>query len=985
MAVRSFSSCLAALAAAAEDPVGLGSALSELRSRYVSRVGGAERFRSSGGLAMLINLLTDPSGAAVLGSSRRGLELGLSLLANGCTEPGSRVQVRELGGIPALISILKSICIDSIWNRVCRALGNLAVDFQNNQIIHESGAVSSLVQILQNSQDVGCLQSCLRALRILGDSPAHRLSICQQGGLAPCVQMLTSPNSDVVCEAVRAVCELSRACSLECAAALNPAVPTLMTLASEEQGKTAVRQAAFGTLCNLCIQGALRPILGNAGLIKLLITEATAVQQSPTRCLPVVKALCFCCREAVNRVRVREHGGLELLLELLRSFQYRSVHYRIIVAFLYYCYDNAALSFLVSSGLTLVLAERLEECMWAAEERRCVKTPMEALDEEEAEEEGSTSYDFPQETRKKREQGGSSEESLRSWLLSEGYITSLDDLPPESIMERENREEPTRTMLSPPGKGSQKVSQKRTQMSDQLCFSSPSDQSCQSPIKEIFASPSLQGPPSPAPSVVYGPEFPILLLLSRFSQLSDSSSCLVSPPVLKGLLTYVTCHPNPSDQAARILQRLTSDPLCLQAFIRTGSICTLRARLLLQESPDGDEKERSRHPKRARKLGDVLMRNLCIQAASSFGVGLVSHMLVSGPQNDRQQCALCLPFIYRKDSPHRQNLLDGAIRLVLESLMISVDPVYYFHASECLSSILTPQTSERRSSLPTQQASACRSPILTPQTSERRSSLPTPQASACQSPILIPQTSECRSSLLTPKALERRSSISTPQALECPSSILTPQDSPAPPKSSSPTSFTCCYLKLFSQGQGDIVFVLDGGERLEGSRDLICKSSDVFHAMLQGGYAESQQCEVRVREIPVSAFLPLLHYLHGCSQDSLCPTLKSLQQLEPEQELVQSPLSSTLAAAGQFLLPGLQCVLENLVRDSLLTLDRLPSVYNFAEMHECAQLRRDCCMYLLKRLHPPQRRARTLFQLCEQAQDKQKLTRHLEDVLQRRD
>lgn len=187
--------------------------------------------------------------------------------------------------------------------------------------------------------------------------------------------------------------------------------------------------------------------------------------------------------------------------------------------------------------------------------------------------------------------------SCRSWLLSEGYIASLDDLPPECLVERENREEPTRTMISPPGKGSQK----RT--SDQLCFPSPSDQSCQSPIKEIFASPSLLGPPPPAPSVVYGPEFPVLLLLSRFSQLSDSSSSLVSPPVLKGLLTYATCHPSPSDQATRILQRLTCDPLCLGAFIRTGSICTLRARLLLQESPDGDGKGRSRHPKRARKLG----------------------------------------------------------------------------------------------------------------------------------------------------------------------------------------------------------------------------------------------------------------------------------------------------------------------------------------------------------------------------------------------
>ncbi|CAI9623607.1 unnamed protein product [Staurois parvus] len=296
MAAPSFSSCLAALAAAAEDAAGLGAALSELRSRYVSRAGGAEKFRRSGGLAMLVHLLTDPSAAAVLGSSRRSLELGLSVLANGCTEPGSRVQVRELGGIPALISILKSVCIDSIWNRVCRALGNLAVDSQNNNIIHDSGAVSSLVQILQRSQDAGCLQSCLRALRILGDSPPHRLSICQQGGLSPCVQMLSSANVDVVCEAVRAVCELSCGCSYECAAQLNPAVPTLMTLAGEEQGKMAVRQAALGTLCNLCNQGALRPILGNAGVMKLLITEAIAVQRAPTRCLPVVKALCFCCR-----------------------------------------------------------------------------------------------------------------------------------------------------------------------------------------------------------------------------------------------------------------------------------------------------------------------------------------------------------------------------------------------------------------------------------------------------------------------------------------------------------------------------------------------------------------------------------------------------------------------------------------------------------------------------------------------------------------
>ncbi|CAJ0937883.1 unnamed protein product [Ranitomeya imitator] len=100
--------------------------------------GGAELFRKRGGLALLLALFTDPARAAVLGTSRRNLELALSLLANGCTEAGSRSQVRELDGIPALVSILQSVCIDSIWNRVSRALGNLALDPLNSVIIHQS-------------------------------------------------------------------------------------------------------------------------------------------------------------------------------------------------------------------------------------------------------------------------------------------------------------------------------------------------------------------------------------------------------------------------------------------------------------------------------------------------------------------------------------------------------------------------------------------------------------------------------------------------------------------------------------------------------------------------------------------------------------------------------------------------------------------------------------------------------------------------------
>ncbi|XP_040297813.1 armadillo repeat-containing protein 5 isoform X1 [Bufo bufo] len=904
MSCSSLSSCLSRLSAAVEDPAGLGRTLSELRSRHVTMAGGAVLFRRRGGLALLLALLTDPARAEVLGSSRRNLELALSLLANSCTEAGSRTQVRQLGGIPALVCILQSVCIDSIWNRVSRALGNLALDAHNNTIIHKSGAVSTLVQILQSSQDGGCVQSCLRALRIMGDSLAHRLSICQQGGLAPCVHMLTSPDPDVVCAAVRAVCELSRGCSLDCAEQLSLAVPTLVALANGGEVKAAVRLAALGTLSNLCNQGALRPLLGNAGTIELLIAEIKVLLETPARSFPLVRSLCLCCREALNRRRVRELGGLELLLDLLRKPLYRSVHHKITNAFLHYCHDTTALTILGSGGLAPLLAKRLEEVVWPAEEQGASYYTRAAADPEE--DPGSASFDFPTEPKKSREEGGTSEQSMKAWLLSEEYFSSLDELPPDWLLEREIRDvssgessnrnpsDALGTLPSSPAKAPKPPGlEKRAPVT--LTSFPFSHTQCQSPMQEILGSQWPLGPRSPL-SEVLGPEFPVLLLLSRFSHLSDSSS-LVSHPVLEGLLTYVTCHPQPSSRAARLLQRLTCDPSCLEAFIRTGSICTLRTRLLLSEWPEGDAAPRIRHPEKAKELGHALLRNLRIQAESPFGVGIITHMLVSGTTSERQQCTLCLPFINRNPSRHRQKLFGGALQLVLETLMCSVDPAYVFHASECLSSLSTPWD------------------------------------------YSVPGTSP---SLTSPK---------------------------------------CYYLELLSRGQGDLVFVLDGGHRVEGNREVVSSKCDVFRAMLQGGYAESQQQEVHVREVPSCAFLPLLHYLHGCSQESLCPVLQGLRTVSGD-ELVQSPVAYTLAAAGRFLLPGLQSLLENSVRDCMLSLESLPFVYNFAETYESTQLRRDCCSYLLRRPHPPQKRAHALHQLCEKAQDKRQLSRLLEDLVQ---
>lgn len=85
----------------------------------------------------------------------------------------------------------------------------------------------------------------------------------------------------------------------------------------------------------------------------------------------------------------------------------------------------------------------------------------------------------------------------------------------------------------------------------------------------------------------WGREGPALLLLSRFSQAPDPSGALVTGPALCGLLAYVTGAPGPPNpRALRILARLTCNPACLEAFVRSYGAALLRAWLVLGVAPD---------------------------------------------------------------------------------------------------------------------------------------------------------------------------------------------------------------------------------------------------------------------------------------------------------------------------------------------------------------------------------------------------------------
>uniref|UniRef100_G1S2S7 Armadillo repeat containing 5 n=1 Tax=Nomascus leucogenys TaxID=61853 RepID=G1S2S7_NOMLE len=465
----SLSFCLAQLAAAAGEGLGgekdpatnetpLSRALLALRTRHIKAAGGIERFRARGGLRPLLALLrraaaagsapsqagagSAPSSAASASSSpapasgpapsaasssmptapvrlRKTLDLALSILADCCTEGACRSEVRRLGGILPLVTILQCMKTDSIQNRTARALGNLAMEPESCGDIHCAGAVPLLVESLAACQDSQCLQSVVRALRNLADSPQHRLALAQQGAVRPLAELLaTAPDAALTLALVRALLELSRGCSRACAEqlSLGGGLGPLVSLASHP--KRAVREGTILILANLCAQGLIRPALGNAGGVEVLVDELRQRRgpngASPTSQQPLVRAVCLLCREAINRARLRDAGGLDLLMGLLRDPRASAWHPRIVAALVGFLYDTGALGRLQALGLVPLLAGQL--CGEAGEE------------EEEGRE--AASWDFPEERTPERAQGGSFR-SLRSWLISEGYATGPDDISPD--------------------------------------------------------------------------------------------------------------------------------------------------------------------------------------------------------------------------------------------------------------------------------------------------------------------------------------------------------------------------------------------------------------------------------------------------------------------------------------------------------------------------------------------------------------------------
>ncbi|XP_052346241.1 armadillo repeat-containing protein 5-like, partial [Oncorhynchus keta] len=1050
-------------------------ALVAIRTQHIKGgSSGIARFRGQGGLRTLLDLLKHPE------CSRKTLDLALSILANCCTERQTRVEVRRLDGISIVVGILKkNVAMETIQNRAARALGNLAMDPESSTLIHSAGGVPLLLlcvslasvpsppsddPLVAPSSKLECAQSAARALLYLADTPSNRLLLLTQGTLTALAPLI-APEYPLGLRraALRTLHELTRSCGVECAREVSRSgvLAQLGVMASGEAAKP-FEELALKTLANMCTQGCLRPLVGSLGVIQKFTEE---VKKDGLKSGVFLKALCLCCKEAVNRAKVKESGGLEVLIGFLGVHRSHPLDRLVILACVDFVYDEAALEQLQELGIVPLLVARLVE-LAKGEEPSAGKMDVSLTSTMFASELLSTScfdsFDFPPPEGNRKEEmgkehvlGSSSFLSLRSWLVSEGLISSEGDLlespggtegdwgslhipsssPQTSSTDCHSplkclsptRSLPSSTPLSAPKSLSQSTPSTSMSYPAQVHMSSPSKTADLSPCVPLpsststpqaqpgsstlhpqaqpdsststpqaqpdsststpqaqpgsststpqaqpgsstpalhsstippltsvspskFSSPPRKRPRVPSttrssvlpldtpPTVSrpqayhhpyhpepWAPESPILLLLSRFSHATDPSAALVNSGIISGLLFYLSQHQDPSGRCFRMLCRLSCNPNCLQALVRTGSVALIRHHLVQRgsdpESWGAGERQTDRVKAKVKQLGLALLSNLRVQCESGFGSGVLSHVILSGSESDKLNCALSLPLVNGNKVLLKKLLLDnGGLLLALEPLGCNEDEEEEDH-----------HTSECRRLL-----SDC---LNSPQ------HVSAPQLHSLYFSLLI----GCLSSLLAcPKTVlaKRRCRVLSP--IKPLSVSQTGKASPPPLKK--PRLVNIC---AYNDSTFDLLFLLDDGSQVSANREAVAGAegtevvgSEYFRALLRGSFGEAQGRTgeaIPIRDVSQGMLLPVLHYLHGCRLNKdgetaeeqgdeteregrgECQILGSLaseglgvwrdgaEEPSPEaQSFQKTPLAETMMGACRFLVTELQREVEDL-------------------------------------------------------------------------
>ena len=290
-------------------------------------------------------------------------DVTLSILGNLLLIEDARKQIKP--HLRILTSILSTLNEESILARTCRCLANIAQDHESAKILKSLGILITLVKTLNELKSPKAKAPAIRAIRIIG-AIEKKEKLITSNAIASISSSLNTEDEELLKAVTKCLARFT-----------NHGCDNFIALQIQGDGQGFTRlvecckhesrgiwEPALATLVNLSFIESLRPNLGNAGVVFTFIVKANEQDDqslSQGDFFRTISALCLYCHESVNRMKIRDGGGLRLFVAILHDPKRKKIiKDKIIKSLMQFAYDDLSLKVLQHVGLVPALVAIIE-------------------------------------------------------------------------------------------------------------------------------------------------------------------------------------------------------------------------------------------------------------------------------------------------------------------------------------------------------------------------------------------------------------------------------------------------------------------------------------------------------------------------------------------------------------------------------------------------------------------------------------------------
>ena len=315
------------------------------------------------------------------------VDVSLSILGNLAMFPKPRDAMTSNNGVNVLVKIISSLAEEKILGRACRVIANLAMNDSATSGFHNKETVRLLQKTIRDVQGSKAKGAAIRAIRILCEKKGNNRKISAETNAIALIMATLMETADlelikIIVKSIVILTDDTHRNSGACGSkdANNTLVQQIeegsneftkfIELMSHDQINISgtdrkisrhIWIPSMTILANLSFHQKLRPKLGNAGIIPAFIKrlQSNDTVLSSKQFFQFVNALCLYCQESVNRLKLRELGGLQYFVTLLSSNKphHRAVHKKILESLVRFGYDSLSMKVRLRKRLVINFAE----------------------------------------------------------------------------------------------------------------------------------------------------------------------------------------------------------------------------------------------------------------------------------------------------------------------------------------------------------------------------------------------------------------------------------------------------------------------------------------------------------------------------------------------------------------------------------------------------------------------------------------------------